>query len=78
MTTPTAAAKYAMSALARRLQHLDAEIDGLDTHLKDILTAAHPTLLAAHGNGPDTAGALLVAAGDNPERLVSGDCCRSR
>src|SRR3712207_8889077 len=36
-----------------------------------ILTAAHPQLLAAHGVGPDTAGALLVAAGDNPERLAT-------
>lgn len=36
-----------------------------------ILTTAHPRLLAAHGVGPDTAGALLVAAGDNSERLVS-------
>jgi transposase len=71
MDSPTAAAKYAMSALARRIQHLDAEIDGLDAHLKAILTTAHPSLLAAHGVGPDTAGALLVAAGDNPERLIS-------
>ncbi len=71
MTTPTAAAKYAMHALARRIQHLDAELAGLDEHLKTILTAAHPRLLAAHGVGPDTAGALLVAAGDNPERLTT-------
>ncbi|MCZ2815881.1 IS110 family transposase [Modestobacter sp. VKM Ac-2984] len=71
LTSPSAAAKYAMSALARRIQHLDAEIEGLDTHLKTILTAAHPGLLAAHGVGPDTAGALLVAAGDNPERLAT-------
>jgi transposase len=71
LTTPSAAAKYAMSALARRIQHLDTEIEGLDAHLKTILTAAHPALLAAHGVGPDTAGALLVAAGDNPERLLT-------
>jgi transposase len=71
MTTPTAAAKYAMSLLARRIQRLDEEIGGLDAHLKEILTAAHPQLLAAHGVGPDTAGVLLVAAGDNPERLRS-------
>src|SRR3712207_7441270 len=42
-----------------------------DEHLKTILTTAHPALLAAHGVGPDTAGALLVAAGDNPERLTT-------
>ena len=71
MTTPTAAAKYAMGALARRIQHLDTEIEGLDAHLKAILTTAHHHLLAAHGVGTETAGALLVAAGDNPERLTS-------
>lgn len=71
MTTPTAAAKYVMNVLARRIQHLDTELEGLDAHLKDILTAAQPELLAAHGIGPETAGALLVAAGDNPERLRS-------
>ena len=71
MTTTTAAAKYAMGTLARRIQHLQAEIDGLDAHLAAILTAAHPDLLAAHGIGPDTAGALLVAAGDNPDRLTN-------
>ena len=30
-----------------------------------------PALLAAHGVGPDTAAALLIAAGDNPQRLHS-------
>jgi transposase len=30
--------------------------------------------VAAYGVGPDTAGALLVAAGDNPERLRTEAC----
>ncbi|MFJ2008679.1 transposase, partial [Streptomyces chartreusis] len=31
----------------------------------------HPQLLDVIGVGPDSAAALLIAAGDNPERLAS-------
>src|SRR6202022_3012354 len=34
-----------------------------------LVTTTAPALVARHGGGTDTAGALLVAAGDNPERL---------
>lgn len=34
LTTTTAAAKYAMASLARRLQALDPELAGLDQHLE--------------------------------------------
>jgi transposase len=71
LSTPTAAAKYAMSCLSRRLQSLKAEIADLDTHLAHLTREAAPGLLDRHGIGPETAGALLVAAGDNPERLTS-------
>jgi transposase len=33
------------------------------------VAATAPELVARHGVGTDTAGTLLVAAGDNPERL---------
>ena len=36
-----------------------------------IIEKANPALLATEGLGPDTAAALLVAAGDNPERMKS-------
>jgi transposase len=36
--------------------------------------AAAPRLVASFGIGPDSAGALLVAAGDNPSRLRSDAC----
>ena len=36
-----------------------------------LLIATAPDLLALFGVGPDTAAALLVCAGDNPERLHS-------
>lgn len=35
------------------------------------ITARAPKLLARYGVGPDTAAALLIAAGDNPDRMGS-------
>ena len=66
-----AAAKRALRSLARRHQALTAEIAALDGELRALCAAANPALLAAHGVGPDTAAALLIAAGDNPQRLHS-------
>ena len=65
------AAKRALRSLARRHQALSAEIAALDGELRALCAAANPALLAAHGVGPDTAAALLIAAGDNPQRLHS-------
>jgi transposase len=63
------AAKRAMTTVARRWRALDDEARGLDGHIKTLLSAVAPGLLAVHGVGPDTAGQLLVTAGDNPGRL---------
>jgi transposase len=77
---PTAAAKLALRTLARRHLALSAEIATLNTELDrldrlDRLVAkAAPGLVALFGVGPHSAGALLVAAGDNPERLRSDAC----
>jgi len=68
---PTAAAKLALRTLARRHQALSAEITTLDTELDRLVAKAAPGLVALFGIGPDSAGALLVAAGDNPDRLRS-------
>ena len=65
------ATKLALRLLARRVQSLDAEITELDAQLQPMVTAAAPALVAQLGVGIDTAGALLVAAGDNPQRLRS-------
>jgi transposase len=71
LATPTAATKLALRGLACRYQHLDAEATGLTEQL-DALTARHaPKLRGLHGVGPDSAAALLIAAGDNPRRLHS-------
>lgn len=67
----TAGTKAAMTSIARRWQHLDQEIQALDVELRQLVTAAAPALVARHGVGIDTAGALLVAVGDNPHRLRS-------
>jgi transposase len=69
--TPTSAAKYTLSSLARRHIQLAREIEALDAHLARLTAAFAPALVESFGIGPDTAAALLVTAGSNPERLKS-------
>jgi transposase len=71
ITTPVAATKLAMAELAHRHQALAAEIARLDAELDRLVAKAAGKLLARKGVGTDVAGALLVAAGDNPDRLRS-------
>ena len=70
-TTPLSAAKYALRLLARRALTLRAEAKHLREHLTSLTAAAAPTLVELTGVGPDSAAALLLAAGDNPHRLHS-------
>jgi transposase len=65
----TSATKLTLRILARRVQALDEELRVLDAELGPIVATTAPELVARKGIGTDTAGALLVAAGDNPERL---------
>ena len=63
----------ALRSLAQRYQHLgDTEIDQLTKQLEGMLTTTRhaPKLRALLGVGPDSAAALLIAAGDNPTRLT--------
>jgi transposase len=71
LTTPCAATKLAMRELARRWLTLTAEICRLDTELDRLVAQTAPDLTSLLGVGTDVAGALLVAAGDNPQRLRS-------
>lgn len=71
LTGPTSATKAALRSLAVRHEALEAEVDLLDRQIDQLLVKAAPELMAVFGVGPDSAGALLVAAGDNPERLRS-------
>lgn len=59
-----------LRTLAGRIQTLDAEIRVHQQHLTTIIGTCAPGLLARHGIGPDTAAALLITAGDNPDRLT--------
>jgi transposase len=68
-TTPLGATKLALKSIALRYQQLTREIAALDTHLSRLVAAAAPALATVKGLGPETGSALLVAAGDNPERL---------
>lgn len=70
-TTALAATKTAMREIACRWVALGDEIGRLDGHLSELVTTVAPQLIARHGVGVDTAGALLVAAGDNPHRIHS-------
>jgi transposase len=60
-----------MRGLAHRIQHLNHEIKGLDAMLTELVNNTAPALVGLYGVGTDTAATLLVAAGDNPDRLHS-------
>jgi transposase len=64
-------AKVALSSLAHRILSLEREIADLEARILVLVEQTAPELLARFGVGLDTAAALLVAAGDNPERLHS-------
>lgn len=65
----TAAAGRALRTLARRHQHLTEEITDLEDDLTMLVKHTAPALVATFGIGTVTAAELLVAAGDNPDRL---------
>jgi transposase len=68
-----AATKFALRSVARRYQQLSEEISEeiseLDEQLNRLVSEVAPQLVAVEGIGTDTAASLLIAAGDNPERL---------
>ncbi len=70
-TPEFSALKISLKLLAGRILEFDGEIAQLDELLGDLLMSTAPSLLSVRGVGPESAGALLVAAGDNPERLRS-------
>jgi transposase len=65
------ATKTALRSLGRRVLELDAERKELDRLLVRFLAETAPRLLELYGVGKDSAAKLLVAAGDNPDRLRS-------
>lgn len=71
LETPAQAAKFTLRSLARRYLLFTYEIESLNTGLKHLTSAFAPSLLQPLGIGVDTAAALLVTAGSNPDRLKS-------
>ena len=67
----TSAAAYTLRLLARRILTLTDEIRELEHQITTAITSHTPQLLTRRGIGPDNAAALLIAAGDNPDRLRS-------
>ena len=73
-TAPTdavTAARYTLRRLALRIQALTIEERDLQRQITAVLHVHAPELLQRHGIGPDSAAALLITAGDNPDRLRS-------
>ena len=71
LADPAAATRFAVRSVARRYRHLSEEIAKLDAQIRLLVEEVAPELVALDGVGPDTAATLLIAAGDNPERLKS-------
>lgn len=68
---PNEATKIALRTLARQHEALTVDLDALRARLDELTAQANPALRHAVGIGPDVASILLVAAGDNPERLTT-------
>jgi transposase len=65
------ATKLAMQTLGRRVLDIDADCARLRDELAALVKATAPSLLDLAGVGVHTAALLLVAAGDNAERITS-------
>jgi transposase len=71
LADPDVAMRHVLRSLARRWLDLHKEIKTHTRRLKTLTTAAAPQLVESFGIGPDIAGELLVAAGDNAGRIHS-------
>ncbi len=65
------ATKLAMHILGRRVLDIDADCARLHNELAALVATTAPSLVELHGVGPHTAAMLLVAAGDNAQRITS-------
>lgn len=66
-----AAVADTLGRLSRRIQFLEVEINDARRQLTALVQWTAPGLLQVNGIGADSATALLIAVGDNPERLCS-------
>jgi len=63
--------RFGLRELAQRALFLAERLQDVKLRLKRITEQVAPALTALQGVGPDVASTLLLAAGDNPERLVN-------
>lgn len=68
-TRPDHVARRVLKRLARRHEALSDEIALIEQEMEPLIRSVNATLFSLSGVGPVTAATLLVAAGDNPERL---------
>jgi transposase len=61
---------HTLRVLAYRIQHLNAEIREFEKIITEQIRDTAPDLLDLFGVGQDSAATLLIAAGDNPDRLA--------
>ena len=71
LDTPVACGKHTLRSLARRWLTLADEITTHDRHLARLTTETSPTLREGFAVGANTAAAMLIIFGDNPERIRS-------
>ena len=71
LADPAQAAKAALRSLGRRINQLGAEAAELEGQLDRLVAAAAPTTMSRLGCGTHHTAALLVAAGNNIDRLSS-------
>lgn len=68
---PVQATKAALRSIAQRARNLTIESRQLKQQITQLTATAAPNTTAVFALGPDTASALLVTIGDNPDRLRS-------
>jgi transposase len=68
---PDHATLFTLKLLADRIQYLTTEVNELTKRMTTAVETAAPSLLEQPGIGPDSAAVLLIAAGDNPDRLTN-------
>ena len=71
LAAPETAMRYTLRSLAGRWLETHEEVKMHSRNLKRLTEEAAPALVSAFGIGPDIAGGLLVAAGDNTDRIRS-------
>jgi transposase len=68
---PAGAAKRALRSVAQRYVTLHDEVLELDRDIRHVLNTIAKPVVERYGFGYETAGTLLCAAGDNPQRITT-------